>query len=412
MAPKMADSDLELDSLISQQRAGCTLSQPFYLDSRIFQLEKHRVLMREWLFAGHVSQLREPGDYFVYEVAGESIILSRDELDNVNAMVNVCRHRGSRVCVDSAGNEKRFVCPYHGWVYELDGALRSARMMPAEFDLTAHGLHRLRVELFQGLIFVSFADVPVEFAPLRNELEACFKPFGFERAKVAAAKSYRVAANWKLVMENYVECYHCVTAHPEFSRSHSNKLPRDRNPELQQRMRVRAGEAGICCEVVAHGFSDDSFDNLSYGHDRFALYEGYETGSETGAPLAPLMGDIVAFDGGASNGQFGALCYLLAYCDHCVIYRFTPTNVNSADMDLFWLVNESARAGIDYDVDELMWLWDVTSVADQTIIERNQAGVSSAFYQPGPYSPMETWASKFRDWYLRALGTSESGVTL
>ena len=389
--------------LATRQQPGVTLDAAFYLHPDIFAVECERVFPSDWLYAGHISQLSEPGDYFTYNVADESVIVVRTESGEIRAFANVCRHRGSRVCDDASGRVKQFVCPYHGWVYRLDGSLRSARLFPDSFEPAGFGLHRVSIKVFHGLIFVSFKAKTESFAPAEREMSHCFDAFALDKAKVAAQITYPVAANWKLALENYLECYHCAPAHLEFSESHSIKFPRGTYPQLEHAHAERAAAAGICCDDVDGAFRITRPAEVTYQYDRYALFDGYETGSKDGKPLAPLMGSITAFDGGASNGQFGGLCYLLAYCDHTVLYRFTPKTVNDTDMDIFWLVDADAVEGKDYHYDDLIWLWDVTSIADKRIIERNQKGVRSAFYQPGPYSPMEEFVSLFRDWYLDRL---------
>ena len=140
-----------------------------------------------------------------------------------------------------------------------------------------------------------------------------------------------------------------------------------------------------------------------YFYDRHPLFEGYLTGSEDGKPVAPLLGDIPDFDGGASNLQVGPAMFGLAYSDHVVLYAFTPRGPQESDCLVVWLVRGDAVEGRDYDLDRLTWLWDVTTKADKAIIEHNQQGVNSRFYQPGPYSPMETFAIRFAEWYLKAI---------
>ena len=389
--------------LAARQRPGFTLDAAFYMDPAIFASERQRVFPRDWIYAGHVSQIPETGDYFTYTLAEDSVVVVRTESGEVLAFANVCRHRGSRVCDAASGQVKQFVCPYHGWVYRLDGTLRSARLFPDSFDTGGFGLHRVSLTIFHGLIFVSFKASAESFAPAVRAISHCFDSFALDKAKLAAKITYPVAANWKLALENYLECYHCAPAHLEFSQSHSIKFPRGTYPELDDSLLQRAETAGVCCDDIYRAFQIEPAREVSYGYDRYALFDGYETGSKDGKPLAPLMGNISTFDGGASNGQFGALFYLLAYCDHTVLYRFTPKTVSETEMDIFWLVDADAVEGKDYNYADLIWLWDVTSIADKTIIERNQTGVRSVFYQPGPYSPMEEWVSMFRDWYLDRL---------
>ena len=395
-----------VDALAARQKPGYTLDAIFYTDPSIFALERERLFPNDWIYVGHISQIPRTGDFLTYNLAEESVIVVRTESGELRAFANVCRHRGSRVCDALSGRVKQFVCPYHGWVYRLDGTLRSARLFPETFDTSEFGLQGMSLKEFHGLIFVSFKAKPESFEPMERSIGHCFDAFGLDKAKVAAQITYPVEANWKLTLENYLECYHCAPAHPEFSQSHSIKLPHGTYPELDDALLQRAELAGTCCDDIFSAFRVDDSNHVSYGYDRYALFEGYETGSKDGKRVAPLMGSIRAFDGGASNGQFGNLCYLLAYCDHTVLYRFTPRTAAYTEMDIFWLVHAEAVEGKDYDRDDLVWLWDVTSIADKTIIERNQAGVRSGFYRPGPYAPMEDWVMQFRDWYLQQLTDS------
>ena len=143
--------------LVSRQKSGWSLERPFYLDSAIFELDVERVWHRQWLFAGHANSLAKSGDYFLVEVGGESLILIRDQCDLIHALINSCRHRGSRVCIEPAGNKRSLVCPYHQWVYGHDGTLLSARLMGEDFDKSRFGLRRIHAREVEGLIFICFA---------------------------------------------------------------------------------------------------------------------------------------------------------------------------------------------------------------------------------------------------------------
>lgn len=127
------------------------------------------------------------------------------------------------------------------------------------------------------------------------------------------------------------------------------------------------------------------------------------TGSEDSQPVVPLLGELKSFDGGASDLQLGMFSYFLFYSDHGVVYRFAPLDVQSTECEILWLVRDDAEEGKDYDVDRMKWLWDVTTIADKTIIEKNQEGVNSRFYEPGPYSPQEDWCVTMADWYFERL---------
>ena len=133
------------------------------------------------------------------------------------------------------------------------------------------------------------------------------------------------------------------------------------------------------------------------------MWRGHITGSEDGQSVAPLLGEIKGYDGGTSDFQVGPVTFALAYCDYVVIYRFTPISKDASECDITWLVRGDAEEGKDYDVERLIWLWDVTTTADKRIIENNAKGVNSRFYTPGPLSLMEEFTWEYMSWYLQAI---------
>ena len=229
------------------------------------------------------------------------------------------------------------------------------------------------------------------------------KMFGFEQLKVAARRRYEIPANWKLAVENYQECYHCAPAHPEYARMHTLMLDAKKRDRVQRQMRERMPACGI------EDYRIDYIDlaarpgEIGYGYSRTALFDGYATGSRDGRPLAPLLGALRDYDGGASDFSFGAFSFLLAYSDHVVCYVFTPVNHRNSRCTIYWLVRGDAEEGRDYDVDELTWLWDVTTQADKTIIVNNWKGVRSRYYRPGPFSGMDEAESIYVQWILQEL---------
>ena len=390
---------------IAQRRPGHALSRPFYCDAAFFEQEMERVLLRHWHCAGHRSQLREPGDFFTVNVCGESLLVVCGHDGEVHALLNVCRHRGARVCAQEAGHARGgvFVCPYHAWSYNLDGSLRAARQMPPDFDRPAHGLKRVHAAVIEGLIFVSFADKPLGLEHVQAMLAGTAGPYGWAEATVAHRETYPVNANWKLAVENYMECYHCGPAHVEYSRFHLYARPAALNEEADRLVRQRARALGVEIEEVDYWGLEARPGQEAADSVRSALGEGAVTGSEDGRPLAPLMGRFPDFDGGVTFFDVGLTSNFLAYPDHGLIYRFVPQSVGRTDMEVVWLVRGDARAGIDYDLQKLTWLWKVTSAADKRIIELNQQGILSRFYQPGPYAPMEQATERFVAWLLAEL---------
>ena len=187
-----------IEELIAAHRPGFSLDQRFYTDPAIYELELDRIIYRYWIFAGHVSQFAEPGDFRVLKVAGESAIIVRSKDGGLNGFANVCRHRGSLVCLEESGNTDKFACPYHGWMYDLDGKLFAARDMPENFDKESHSLKPVSVEVVHGLVFVCFTDEPLSLESCRRDLAEPMAMFDFENLKVAAQKTYDIPANWKL----------------------------------------------------------------------------------------------------------------------------------------------------------------------------------------------------------------------
>ncbi len=389
--------------LIASHRSGHALDRRFYADPDIYALEVERIILRNWILAGHESELAAPGDYKVLTAAGESAIIVRGRDGQLRAFANVCRHRGSLVCLEARGNVHNFVCPYHGWVYDTHGNLMAARNMDSDFDRSAHGLHPVSVDTIGGLVFVCFSTDPPALDSAKREMAEPMSLFDIDNLKVAAHKTYPIAANWKLAIENYQECYHCATAHPDYARMHTLMLDPKKRQRVQQHMLDRMPACGMKDLLIDRLDTKAPPGEMGYGYSRTALFDGYRTGSRDGTPVAPLLGELKDYDGGASDFSFGAFSFLLGYSDHVVGYVFTPVDRKNSNCDVYWLVRNDAEEGKDYDVDELTWLWDVTTEADKTIIVNNWKGVQSRFYRPGPFSGMEKAERIYTEWILQQL---------
>ncbi|MFT3987661.1 aromatic ring-hydroxylating oxygenase subunit alpha [Aestuariivirga sp.] len=391
-----------IDALIAQQRPGFALTRPFYTAPDIFTRDMERVFRRHWHCLTHESAVPNAGDFELFKLGDEQIILTRGADGNLHALLNVCRHRGAEVCTRQKGNAKAFVCPYHAWTYGNDGALRAARLMPKEFDRSLYGLKQVKLRMSAGLVFVSFADTPLDFDPVDRALQASCGQYGWGNAKIAHRETYAIDANWKLAVENYVECYHCGPAHPEYSQTHALEQPLHMIEELNQSMEARTCALGI--EVG----SGDRWQTSENGQEaihvfRYALYEGVRTGSQDGSPVAPLMGRFTDYDGGVTSVHLGGTSFLVCYPDHGMVYRFIPKTADSCEMELLWLVKGDAVEGRDYDLECLTWLWRVTTDEDKKIIEHTSRGVRSHFYEPGPIAPMEQNELRYINWYLAEL---------
>jgi Rieske 2Fe-2S family protein len=373
---------MNLASLLAAYRPGHALEQAFYTDAGVFACDMD-MLSGRWLCVGHVSELPAAGDWLVAELGRESAIVARGPDGEIRAMANVCRHRGSRICTQPHGHAATLTCPYHGWSYHLDGRLRRAPEMPEGFDPAAHRLAPLPIAVIGGLIFVSFGGTPPAIDKAAEAFTAMTQRFGWDTARIAARTTYTVKANWKLALENYHECYHCAGSHPEFTALHALARPGNR----------RIGHK----DVEAWGATPDGNEVFRVMHSRLA--EGVRTGSRDGKALAPPMG-AAGIDNECVFAELGFLSAFLVYSDYGVIYRFIPREVLWTEMEVIWLVRGDAEAGRDYDPAALTWLWDVTSAADKTIIENNQAGVLSRAYRPGPFSKMEPATRLYVERYI------------
>ncbi len=405
LTPPVQRSDVSdrIAELIARQPPGRALLREFYNDAPIFARDIERIHLRHWLCVGHVSRIPNPGDWFLFDIAGESLIVVRGRDQEIRALVNVCRHRGSHVCYEREGSSRAFVCPYHAWSYELDGRLRAARHMGPDFDPSQFSLKRIQLRVLEGLIFVCFAPDPPRLDDVERTLRATLGLRGWATAKVAHRASYTTDANWKLVTENYQECYHCKPAHPEFARFHATEEPEDQVAELRAAARIRWAAMGIEIPTVGFWPGGSAPDQEGVSCFQDTTYPGAVTGSEDGQPVAPLMGEREEYEGGFTYVEIGPASFFLAYSDYGVMYLFVPREVQKTDMEVIWLVREDAREGVDYDRAKLTWMWDVTSIADKKIIDHNQKGVNSRYYRPGPYGPMEAQARDLAAWYLEQI---------
>jgi phenylpropionate dioxygenase-like ring-hydroxylating dioxygenase large terminal subunit len=409
------EGDAWLDTLIDAQRPGYSLDQAFYTHPAVFERDRERVFRNHWIMAGHASQIPQPGDFFLFAFAGESIILVRDAKGAIHAHYNVCRHRGSTVVLQPSGNARALTCRYHGWTYALDGSLQAAPRMPDSFEPECHGLKSCALQDVEGLLFVSLSDEP---GPSIDEVAAGLEPYlrlqGTASARVAHREIYPVEANWKLAVENYLECYHCKPAHPQYCAVEikADKIG-DGSPAALARYEARhapwlARAAALGAMPAEYGVElplDERLPRAQFGAAyRAPLRESHLSATQDGKPAAPLMGAYKDYDGGETALGLGPFTYMLAYNDYAAFFQFVPREAERSDIVVTWLVDGSAREGIDYERARVTWLWDVTTGQDKSIIEVNAAGIRSSRYEPGPSSLLEYDLDGFREWYLGVIG--------
>ena len=394
-----------VDELVGQREPGKSLPGGFYTGDEVFEEDLRRVFHANWLYAGHASEIPESGDYFTLRIGGESLIVVRDGEGTVHAHFDVCRHRGSRISTCEAGRTRALICPYHQWVYALDGGLTNARLMGDGFDKDRYRLRSAALREVEGLLFVCLSpgEAP-DFEPFAEALRPQLAPHGLDRAKVAARHRYEVAANWKVLVENNRECYHCRVSHPEFRASNYDLgLPGD--PRADAGYEAALGSEYARWREMGLAPDDVSFPGgAPYRISRLPLKEGYLTESLDGGLTAPLMGDLTSPKTGSLRLITLPNLWAHANCDYAMTTRLLPLAPEQTRVDVCFFVREDAVEGEGYDPGRVARVWKATSEEDWELCENNQAGIRSRAYEPGPLSPLtEHSVEQFAGWYLDEL---------
>jgi Rieske 2Fe-2S family protein len=412
-----------LEALVATYRPGFGLPRAFYATPALYDLELELFWRRGWLFAGHSCEASRPGDWFVYAAGTDSAIVVRQDDGTLRAHHNVCRHRGSIIATEPSGHARTVVCPYHQWSYGIDGRLRFCRAMQ-DFDKSAYGLHPVHVEELEGLVFVSFAADPPAFAPARAAMSPVLKPQGLARAKIAKVADYLIPANWKLVWENNRECIHCNVNHPQYIKANFDHYNEDDlTPEVAAAIarqtasdgaRFRGsspGNSGLAATHTDAGLTrfPDAERGIWFSANRTILAEGWVTESMDGRRVCDvLMGEYRMLPDGEDVGTLRMRTlpnfWNHSSCDHGVTTRLTPKGPRATEARMIWLVAEDAVEGRDYDLARMLPFWQLTGEQDWLICERQQRGVESLAYVPGPLSQYKEYnLDQFLQWYVRTL---------
>ena len=386
-----------LEQLMDRQQPGWTLEQPFYTDHAIFELEWKNIWSKYWLFAGTTAEIPKAGDYFTYQGYNDSVIIIRGDKGEVFAHYNTCRHRGSLICLKERGNSPKLMCPYHQWVYNKDGSLFKSRLMPENFDKSMHGLHPVHVEVVSGLIFISLSDNPPDFSQVTHDFKPFLDPYKVDNAKVAYRQSYELRTNWKLVAENFRECYHCGIAHPEYCSVVVGANLTESSEVVNAERRVAWKQKGLSIDTI--NFENDSF----HFAIRYPLRPGFESYTLNGKSASKPMGEHKDFDAGVLGMVLYPGFWMDAVSDYMWFMRVTAVSPSKTKIDLTWLVDGAAEEGVDYSVERLTEFWKITGEQDWKLCENNYSGIESSHYQPGPYAPVEDEVAKFISWYLERL---------
>ena len=403
-----------MQRLAANTRVGYSFEQEFYTSEAVFKADMEQIISRKWLLAGHASRIPNKGDYFLFRVGAEQIIVIRENEGTIRAFFNVCRHRGSTICQAESGNAPKLVCPYHAWTFGLDGKLLAARLMPEDFNKAENSLIACHVRLFYGLIFFNLsAQEPVDFDETFGDMGPILDYHGTAEARIAHAGSYPTTANWKLVVENFFECYHCVPSHPEFCSMHAADSlvavgagPSSGPADAIAAYAPKVKEWEACAAALGRpvGTIDDTPDS---SHLRLMMQrmnkDGWAAETRDGSAPAPLMGKRTSPDGGRMHLSFSPFSQIVADDHFVILFQFTPRSALESDVEMIWLVDGRASEA-EVDIDKMIWGYHATTSQDKVITENNQAGIMSSRYQPGRYSDQEGSLIKFQKWYLNQFG--------
>lgn len=364
-----------------------TLPQRYFISADVFAEELAKIFSRQWILVGHQSEVAAPGDFFVADVlpspsgfgttgAGESLIITRDREGEVRGFYNVCRHRGTRLCEEERGHEAAIQCPYHAWTYALDGRLIGAPHMDEVkgFKREQYSLAAVNIGLWEGFIFVNLADksMPLEkwFAALQQKF-ACWRLPELQSAKRV---EYDVKANWKLMFENYSECYHCPGVHPMLSKvspydSAENDLTE--GPFLGGFMKINKGKSlTMSGEACARAI------DLEHEHEDGERVFYYS--------IFPNM-------------------LLSMHPDYVMVHQLWPQAPDRTLIICDWFFHPDAFNSDVFRPEDAIEFWDMTNKQDWHVCELSQRGIASRVYEPGPYSSRERIPAAWDREYLRQM---------
>ncbi len=366
------------DSLIS------TLPGRYYTDPQVFALEQARIFEQMWFCAVRASDIPAPGSFRTVAVGTESVIISRNRRGEVRAFLNVCRHRGARICAEhSTGSVARaFQCSYHAWTYDLDGKLIAApnlTKMP-DIDRVDYGLRVVPTREWLGYVWVCLADEPAPFES--TVLQEVIDRLGevanldhYDVANLAVGRriTYDVAANWKLIIENFMECYHCATIHPELT----EVLPE-----------------------FASGYAAQYF--VNHGAEFGDGIKGFTIDGSAGVEPIPGIGDD-------QDRKYYAITikpqvFVNMVPDHIIVHRMFPMAPDRTVIECDWLFVPSVVSSGE-DISKSVELFDRVNRQDFDACELTQPSMSSRMYADGGVLvPSEHHIGIFHEWLLDRIG--------
>jgi Rieske 2Fe-2S family protein len=360
-----------------------TLSGSDYTSLKVYHDERERIWWGDWVCLGRAEQVANPGDYVVRDLAGESVFVTRDAEGELHGFYNVCSHRGTKFLDDEPAEgsvRKAFKCPYHGWTYDLRGRLiGTPNVKQGElFDRGDYPLHGFAVESYAGFVFANLSSEPRPLLSALNEgaeSVTMFDRFRMDELRVGVRIVYEVAANWKIVVENYNECLHCPTVHPELVKV----IPL-----------FRFGE--VWDEVTRD--------------DGNWMREGATSFSMSGSSELPTLPGLEPDDHRMYYGAYQFPNLLLNLHPDCVMYYIGyPAGPAHTTVVSEYLVRpETIEDPSLFKPEPVVELWDLISKQDWAVCERAQSGVGSRAFTTGVYPRQDRFLYDFNERYRRQMG--------
>lgn len=354
-----------------------TLSREYYTDPKILELEYEKIFYKNWLCVGRSAQISEKGRYIILNIGRESVIILRDSEGELKGFYNVCRHRGTRICEKMEGKfSKSIQCGYHGWTYDLKGNLIGVPNMDAVtgFKKDDYPLHPVALKEWEGFIFINLEDKPINFDSTFEPLTERLKPWGISELLVAEKKEYMVNGNWKLVIQNYCECYHCPILHPELAKIHH----------------YLGGRNDFYEGPILGGYMD-------FNEDKGSI--------TTSGELCCLPLD------GVKDGDLNRVYYysifpnmlLSLHPEYIMYHTVVPIGLDKCKVTCSWLFAKDVVESGKFNTKDAVDFWDMTNNQDWKISELSQLGIQSSKYSPAPYSGQESLLAAFDKYYLNQI---------
>ncbi len=368
VAPAPLD-EKQLRRVIAGFGSSLTLPAAAYTSDEVFRWEEEHIFRSGWVCVGHIDDLLTPGQIRAVEVGGEGVLLVRDGRDALRAFSNVCRHRGHELApIGEAINARLIRCPYHSWTYRPDGSLRTAPSLTQspDFDPTQYPLIELGVDVNSGWVYVDLSDSPRPLQAHLGNLAQIMEPYETDRLTTAASHSYEVSANWKIVVENYNECYHCTSIHPELCQV----TPPDSGVDHQP--------TGMWCggpmDLKSHA-TTMSLDGVSRG----VRLRGIDDDLARRVWYVTIWPNLL----------------LSMHPDYVMAHRLTPIDRGTTRVDCSWMFPPEAFELDGFDPSYAVDFWDITNREDWAACEGVMRGMRNRGYRPGPLSGWEGTVYQF-----------------